>query len=180
MGKLMNLSGKRFGRLVVDSKGKLKYNKGGAWWKCNCDCGNIVEIASAHLRKGDTTSCGCYRREFRRLQLGEASRNRLYYRYKKEAELRKVKFKLSIKQAILFFKGDCRYCGVKPTQVAHAENMYGAYLYNGIDRKDNSIGYIINNCVSCCGTCNHMKHILGEEEFLEHIKRIYNYSIERR
>ena len=55
--------GKRYGRLVVlcfshvDEKYKLAY------WKCKCDCGNIVIIAGSSLRKGNTNSCGCYKKD---------------------------------------------------------------------------------------------------------------------
>lgn len=58
MGKnLIDLRGKRFGRLVV-----LEY-VGDSRWKCKCDCGMIVYPSSGNLRKGDIRSCGCLRRE---------------------------------------------------------------------------------------------------------------------
>ena len=38
---------------------------------------------------------------------------------------------------------------------------------NGIDRMDNSAGYTNENCVSCCWTCNRMKHISSTEFFIE-------------
>ena len=57
-----NLKGKRFGRLIaiekVDNKGKR-----GVFWLCKCDCGNKTVVSSDHLKKGHTSSCGCYRRE---------------------------------------------------------------------------------------------------------------------
>ena len=28
-------------------------------WKCQCDCGNIVEVRSGSLTTGNTSSCGC-------------------------------------------------------------------------------------------------------------------------
>jgi len=46
--------------------------------------------------------------------------------------------------------------------------------YNGIDRVDNSIGYIISNCKSCCSTCNFMKKDLDLEIFLGHLRVMYN------
>ena len=48
-----DLSGKRFGKLIVSKYiGKL-------FWECICDCGNIKNISAAHLKRGDTKSCGC-------------------------------------------------------------------------------------------------------------------------
>lgn len=34
-----------------------------ALWKCICTCGNIVIVRGSKLRNGDTTSCGCFRKE---------------------------------------------------------------------------------------------------------------------
>ena len=53
------------------------------------------------------------------------------------------------------------------------------YKYNGIDRVDNKIGYELDNCVSCCIKCNKAKSYFGQDEFLNHIKKIYKHSIEK-
>lgn len=53
-----NLSEQRFGKLVA--KEYVKINKPGAWWRCECDCGNKNFITTAHhLISGNTKSCGC-------------------------------------------------------------------------------------------------------------------------
>ena len=59
---MVNLTGKRFGRLVVLEKTKA-HNKSSSFWKCLCDCGNITESSGQHLQNGHTKSCGCYRKE---------------------------------------------------------------------------------------------------------------------
>lgn len=62
--KLIDLKGKRFGRLTVieraDTLGKEPK------WLCKCDCGNTSVVIGAELRKGNTSSCGCYAREVAR------------------------------------------------------------------------------------------------------------------
>ena len=60
--KLIDLTNQRFGRLVVIERteiGNAKRPK----WLCKCDCGSYKVVSSAHLRHGDTRSCGCLRRE---------------------------------------------------------------------------------------------------------------------
>ncbi|HKJ63310.1 MAG TPA: hypothetical protein VKA94_15155 [Hyphomicrobiales bacterium] len=58
---LQDLSGRRFGRLVVQALvGRLRKK---ALWECVCDCGNIVNVISVQLKSGETKSCGCLRRE---------------------------------------------------------------------------------------------------------------------
>ena len=55
--KIKDLTGKRFGKLVVE---KLAYTKDGiAYFTCRCDCGNIKDIAGYELTAGRRTSCGC-------------------------------------------------------------------------------------------------------------------------
>ncbi len=63
MGKLIELSGKRFGKLKVISRAKSETGHGKhAHWKCICDCGNITNVNSCNLLRGNTQSCGCLTR----------------------------------------------------------------------------------------------------------------------
>lgn len=53
----------RFGRLIALEPTKLRSNKGNIIWKCQCDCGNIVNVRKDLLLNGHTKSCGCLKRE---------------------------------------------------------------------------------------------------------------------
>lgn len=56
-----DLTGKRFGRLLVKSRTE---NQGiSVRFLCKCDCGTWRKVTAANLKKGSTRSCGCYRRE---------------------------------------------------------------------------------------------------------------------
>ena len=59
MGKLIDLTGKKFNRLTVIEKTKERKH-GYVVWKCKCDCGNIVYYTTQTLNNKDTQSCGCY------------------------------------------------------------------------------------------------------------------------
>lgn len=64
--ELIDLSGQRFGRLVVLYKAKSAIAPNGTirtMWHCRCDCGKEVDKSSANLRHSAFPSCGCYRRE---------------------------------------------------------------------------------------------------------------------
>lgn len=58
MGQLIDLTGQRFGRLVVIKQQGFDKNRQ-AIWLCQCDCGNTKEILGSNLRKGRSKSCGC-------------------------------------------------------------------------------------------------------------------------
>ncbi len=45
---------------------------------------------------------------------------------------------------------------------------------NGIDRVDNNIGYILDNCKGCCSTCNYMKKDLDLQKFKDHLEKMFN------
>ena len=61
-GHRVDLTGKRFGRLIVTELDHVD-DKHIVYWKCICDCGNERVVRTTCLRRGKTTSCGCYSRE---------------------------------------------------------------------------------------------------------------------
>lgn len=62
---LKDLTGQRFGRLVVLQRDETKPKGHGhkVYWICKCDCGNIKSIMGEHLRDKTTQSCGCLQKE---------------------------------------------------------------------------------------------------------------------
>lgn len=65
--KSIDLTGQRFGRLVViEYAGQIKFNGSGKTkrqWLCKCDCGNTKVITGCSLTNGTTKSCGCFAHE---------------------------------------------------------------------------------------------------------------------
>lgn len=56
--RALDLSGRRFGRLVaLEPTEKREWNS--VVWRCQCDCGRMVEVAGSSLTSGNTKSCGC-------------------------------------------------------------------------------------------------------------------------
>lgn len=60
MGKFIDLTGKKFGKLSV-IEFSYKNDHRVSFWKCKCDCGNEIIVSSNKLRTGHTKSCGCLR-----------------------------------------------------------------------------------------------------------------------
>lgn len=167
----IDLSGQRFGKLLVIKKSR-KGKFGHSIFLCKCDCGNEKEILGCHLvnKIKPTKSCGCLWIKDR----GEAALNSLYSHTRQGAIVRNLDWKISKDRFAKLSKQNCHYCGAEPSQI-YGKNHNGTYVYNGIDRVDNSIGYIIENCVPCCGVCNRMKHSMPVNKFLNHIKNIYKH-----
>lgn len=68
MTKIDDLTGRRFGRLIVT---EFAYTKPrvGTFWLCKCDCGTEKVIRRGPLVSGRTISCGCAMRENRLRQM---------------------------------------------------------------------------------------------------------------
>ena len=58
-----DLSGKRFGRLIVVSYAGQDLKGHSSLWDCRCDCGKTKIVRRKSLKNGETTSCGCYSSE---------------------------------------------------------------------------------------------------------------------
>ena len=67
MAKLIVLTGKKFGKLLVLRRAENKGKK--TCWLCLCDCGNETVVGGSNLHSGNTSSCGCsYNHEFHGLR----------------------------------------------------------------------------------------------------------------
>jgi hypothetical protein len=60
--RFVDLTGKRFGRLLVIQR--VFTGKPPTFWLCRCDCGTEKQVRYFDLKSGHTSSCGCYRRDF--------------------------------------------------------------------------------------------------------------------
>ncbi|MGE3681948.1 MAG: hypothetical protein AB7G93_09495 [Bdellovibrionales bacterium] len=97
MSRLIDLAGKRFGRITVVARSVSRRKPNGGtrvYWSCVCDCGNELEIAGGNLteKRRPTRSCGCiqdrghrahplYRRWVQMIQRCENPNSADYYRY---------------------------------------------------------------------------------------------------
>ena len=181
--KRRDLVGQRFNKLKVVSRYGVKGSYRAIAWNCLCDCGEEAIVRGDHLLNGTIKSCGCYRKSL--LENSNISRmphnykealSSKYKSYKWSAHRRKIDFQLKEDEAINLLSSNCFYCGIKPSQETfHKEIFY----YNGIDRVNNEIGYIIDNCVSCCGQCNRAKFTGTVREFSDWIDRTYHYMQSR-
>ena len=64
MGKFIDLTGRKFGRLTVEylTDERRGVNKEHVW-HCKCECGNECNVVGVQLRSGGTKSCGCLKKE---------------------------------------------------------------------------------------------------------------------
>lgn len=174
MSKLINLTGKKFGRLTVINRSYPNERYEHAMWLCKCNCGVEKIIRGDSLSRGESKSCGCLRDDLNRLELGLASMRRMIISYKKDAKKRGLEYELTEEQFKKITSQDCHYCGAKPNNISKSGRHFGDYIYNGIDRVDNNKGYTMDNVVPCCKVCNIAKHQMTLQDFKDWVSRIYN------
>ena len=122
---------------------------------CLCTCGEIYRTDARRLHRGVTWRCQ-YCSAPAKIYPG-VTRQR-YRTYVRGAKRRGYSWNLSWEQFEVLWHAACHYCGQEPSR--------------GVDRKNNSVGYEPENCVSCCKDCNLAKRDMTETGFLDWIARI--------
>lgn len=151
-----------------------------------CSCGTEKSVRAFNIVKGLSSSCGCQARETtsrvnmikRRKPDGHAAAVQLFNAYRWNAERRNLNFELDLGHFLSITSSNCAYCGCPPSQLhtLTRKNARGSYVYNGIDRLDNTKGYLTSNVVSCCGVCNKAKSSMPVSLFLQWVTRIYSFQ----
>jgi hypothetical protein len=183
----MDLTGQRFGRLVVVSRAGsarcvTRITSTGAKWDCLCDCGRTKAMRGNDLRSGSSTSCGRGECRPATKPSGLGMARAIYAAYRCRARGRagrptpKRTFELTFEQFLELTAQPCTYCGRPPETSAWNGKMNGAFVYNGLDRVDNDLGYTLDNVVACCGRCNLMKRDLSAGDFIDQCRRIAERS----
>jgi hypothetical protein len=167
----IDLTGQRIGRLLVlGLVARTSGPRAHLVWRCVCDCGKTTDKRATNLQSGHTKSCGC--NIGGPLAHGESCFNKLFGRYQRVAGHRSLAFELTKEQFAALTKSDCFYCGQPPSQRTRDPHSNGDYVYSGVDRLDNAVGYTPDNSVSCCRVCNDMKGTLNRDEFVSQVQRV--------
>jgi len=160
------------------------------YWLFKCDCGNEKSLVASRvfLKNSTTKSCGCYKKDIWAKVIKnntcktinvciERTKKEVYYHYKCNAKRRKYVFNIDYNFFIKLVTSNCFYCGVEPNRIQKF-NIKGLefpeFICNGVDRKNNEIGYIESNCVPCCTLCNRAKNNLSYDSFINWIIQIKN------
>jgi hypothetical protein len=149
-----DLTGERFGRLIVTYRLIGKHVKRSYCYICKCDCGNETVGYQYELLNGDTKSCGCFTRE-RAIETNTThglSKTRFYQTWRDMLE-RTTNLK---NHAYKRYGGrGIKVCKDWLVFENFVKDMYESYLKHSndfseketkIDRIDNDKGYYLENC----------------------------------
>lgn len=140
--------------------------KRGRHYECMCKCGTLCIVSLSDLSRGASKRCS-------KCGFIESSMKRfipygyVFKTYRNNAKKRDKEFTLTLDEAVELFTSDCHYCKAGPS------NSYSGggstWMYNGIDRKNNNLGYTPDNVVPCCRICNIGKAGLSYEQYMDWI-----------
>ena len=112
----------------------------------------------------------------------------VYQNYEANAKRNGRVFDISYQHFLEMTRQCCEYCGKPPCIIRKRKQKkkngdghyhYPDFIYHGIDRVDNSQGYVIGNVVTFCQICNFAKREMTVEQFLGWVTAIYEYQAER-
>ena len=170
---IIDRTGQRFGKLTV-----LRFvdtDLGHARWLCHCDCGTEAVVGAGSLLR--TTACGCAQSAPRGDRApGEASRKHVFTQYQRNAQRRGLAWEVTDEDFDKLTSSDCHYCGYPPSRIYRGGKYEGGeFVYSGLDRLDNTAGYVAGNVVSCCTDCNRAKSDMSYDDFMAWIARLTEY-----
>lgn len=196
----LHFVGKKYNKLTILSIEKRKRCQA-VRVLCKCECGIIKTYNLQSIIRFGTKSCGCNKLQniSKRGKPGQTGFRIVYRRYKIQAKKKKLKFELTKKFFKTITQKNCYYCNSTPQNVAihtlkrpkyiskkkwkyrtktpglSETQKIGMYIYNGIDRKNNNLGYIKSNCIPCCKYCNVLKGDRSIKDFYNHVKKLYKH-----
>lgn len=143
MGKFIDLTGKKFGRLVVLERVPAPKK---TLWKCLCECGEVTVVQAGNLRNGHTQSCGCYQLHITSVKNTKhgMSHSKLYWVYAHMVE-RCTNHKHKSFH-IYEQKGVCKEWLDNKDSFFEWANSNGYSQELELDRIDNDKGYSPDNC----------------------------------
>lgn len=96
----------------------------------------------------------------------------LYCQYRSGAVKRNLDFLLTEDDFYPYLHKPCQVCKrINVNRISYSDHT--SYLdYNGIDRIDNDIGYVLGNLRTLCGDCNKAKSAMGNDRFEKWIEAI--------
>lgn len=177
MGKFVDITGQKFGKLTALNRvGDTGHNKG-AKWSFKCECGSIKEIAGISVRSGLTTSCGCFRRDKMFLGFEEISKS-YWSRVEHGAKIRNLAMEITIEQAWNIFLNQNRKCALTGLELCFVRDYTTKCIQQtaSLDRINNSIGYTIENIRWLHKDVNLMKNNYTDEEYIYFCKKVAEHA----
>lgn len=154
--------GDTFGAWTVVGNGQ--WGSGAKYLVFEHECGNQRKVEPYRAGKAMQACKKCEARAAYRKDAGHIILHKEFRNYKHSAKKRGYAFELEFPDFVTLMLGFCAYCGREPyvekyvTEARRSVWHEGQTIkLHGIDRVDNTQGYVKGNVVTCCTICNFAK-----------------------
>ena len=167
----------RYGRWTVESTFVDNYRTKAS---VVCDCGEKTIVPLSNLKSGRSKMCRRCSYDnrgptFAARKTGSwlAERDK-YKEYRRRSLKKKQEFSLTLEEFLDITRLNCFFCHRPPSNVhrVYGKDWAEPFIYTGIDRLNNKIGYTMDNVIPCCKICNYGKRDLTVEEFIQNCRRV--------
>lgn len=153
---LIDLTGKRFGRLVIIGKEKKPKR---TMWICKCDCGKETSVQNGNLANGHTSSCGCLR-----VEIASTGKKAIKHGHCRDKKLTReyISYRAAWQRCYDPNSVSWKNYGARGITICfHWKNSFETFLKDMgsrpegtcIERKDNYVGYFCPECCPPLGNC---------------------------
>jgi 5-methylcytosine-specific restriction endonuclease McrA len=160
-GPKLDITGRRFGKLVVKEVTDTKTKDGRYRWLCLCDCGKEKLVAGTHLKNGSVKSCGCLASNSRKKIKDDRGviKNDLPL-YKTYASMLYCEHtEIIVERGLKLLGVECTYCGkiFRPTRTEVKNRLLSL---NNKTTSENRF-YCSSGCKSACSIYRQVKYPKG-------------------
>lgn len=185
--QLIDLTGKRFGKLTIISRASTPGAKH-VRWNAVCDCGVRKTVHGDAVKRGTSRSCGCIRQEQGSWNRGIVREQNHVYRgigafsashygdIKYKATKRRLEFSVTHERLWELFNEQGGVCALSGIPLHFESYSKANDATASLDRIDSSKGYVEGNVQWVYRSINFMKGKMTDEQFIEVCKRVAEYN----
>lgn len=165
-----DLTGLKFGKLTVIDRSSEFSKTRGALWNCQCECGNLIKLASNCLTSGNNITCGNKSiHSNSSIRCGEISYSHINS-IKQNAIKRNLKYEVTPEYLWNLFLQQNKKCPLTGDVLVFTSENNASATRNlttaSLDRIDSNLGYIQDNVRWVHKTINKMRSNMTDEQFL--------------
>jgi len=177
MARGIDLTGKRFGKLVVLKLLPERTVCKTRVWLCKCDCGGIKAVRKSSLTAGMTKTCGCGAHPSRQANVNWKGYEEIsldfFTTLKRNAESRNIDFNITIEYLWNLYITQNKKCSLSGLLIQFGAKRTTTTV--SVDRIDSSKGYVEGNVQWVHKKINIMKNVYSQEEFIILCKQVVNH-----
>lgn len=146
-----------------------------------CDCGHEYSLKLTNTLKnnGNFMCRQCYAERDAANFDSHWGYKAAYSRIKKDARSAGRDFDIHLEEFRYLCQQNCYYCGSAPgnliTYRGQNSFTFRYFVYSGLDRINNDVGYTRQNVVPCCIICNRAKNSMPFKDFIDWLNRLTDY-----